>query len=78
LFFGTAATVLGVAGLLTAVPVFSDWLDYRYIYHLPLAVLSTGLEITALLSFGIGLILDSVVRMERLAYERDQRARRWD
>jgi hypothetical protein len=39
-------------------------------------VLATGLEITALLSFGIGLILDSVVHMERLAYERDQMARR--
>jgi hypothetical protein len=28
------------------------------------------------MSFGIGLILDSVVHMERLAYERDLLARR--
>jgi glycosyltransferase involved in cell wall biosynthesis len=76
LFFGTAATVLGLAGLIAAVPVITDWLQYRYIYHLPLAVLATGLEITAVMSFGIGLILDSVVHMERLAYERDLLARR--
>jgi len=77
LFFGTGGTILGLAGLVTAIPVMSDWLSYRYIYHLPLAVLSTGLEIAALLSFGIGLILDSVVHMERRAYERDELTRRW-
>ena len=76
LFFGTAATVLGLAGLLAALPVISDWFSYHYIYHLPLAVLATGLEITALMSLGIGLILDSVVHMERLAYERDLLGRR--
>jgi glycosyltransferase involved in cell wall biosynthesis len=76
LFFGTAAVVLALLGLLAALPSIFDYMNYRYVYHLPLAVLATGLEITALLSFGIGLILDSVVHMERLAYERDQMARR--
>jgi glycosyltransferase involved in cell wall biosynthesis len=76
LFFGTAAVGLGLAGLIAAVPAIFDWLDYRYVYHLPLAVLATGLEITALLSFGIGLILDSVVHLERMEYERDQMSRR--
>ena len=71
LFFGTAGLALGLAGLMAAIPVFSDWISYRYIYHVPLAVLATGLEIVALQSFGIGLILDSVVHMERAAYERD-------
>lgn len=76
LFFGTVAVTLGLAGLVAAAPVISDWLNYRYIYHLPLAVLATGLEIIALMSFGIGLILDSVVHLERMAYERDELARR--
>ena len=78
LFFGAAAVALGLAGLMAGLPAIFDWLNYRYVYHLPLAVLATGLEITALMSFGIGLILDSVVRMERLAYERDLLARRLD
>jgi hypothetical protein len=76
LFFGAAAIVLGLAGLMAALPAIFDWLDYRYVYHLPLAVLATGLEISALMSFSIGLILDTVVHMERLAYERDLLARR--
>jgi glycosyltransferase involved in cell wall biosynthesis len=76
LFFGAAAMILGLAGLMAALPAIFDWLDYRYVYHLPLAVLATGLEISALMSFSIGLILDTVVHMERLAYERDLLARR--
>ena len=75
LFFGGLGAILGIAGLITAIPVMTDWIDFGYIYHLPLAVLSTGIEIVALLSFGIGLILDSVVHLERMAYELDALAR---
>jgi glycosyltransferase involved in cell wall biosynthesis len=78
LFFGTAGVLLGLAGALAAAPVMSDWFQYRFIYHVPLAILATGLEIIALLSFGIGLILDSVVHLERMAYERDLMARRFE
>jgi len=78
LFFGTVGVVIGIAGLVTSVPVISDWFAYRYIYHVPLAILATGIEIIALLCFGIGLILDSVVHMERMAYELDQMARRFE
>jgi glycosyltransferase involved in cell wall biosynthesis len=78
LFFGSVATALGLAGVAVAIPVISDWLSYRYIYHLPLAVLATGLEIIALQSLGIGLILDSVVHLQRQAYERDLLARRFE
>jgi len=78
LFFGTGGLVLGFAGLLAAGPVISDWFEYRYIYHVPLAILATGLEITALLSFSVGLVLDSVVHLERMAYERDLMNRRFE
>jgi glycosyltransferase involved in cell wall biosynthesis len=78
LFFGAVALLVGIVGLAAALPVMSDWINYRYIYHLPLAVLATGLEIVALMSFGIGLILDSVVHLERMAYERDLLARRFE
>ena len=75
LFFGAASAVVGISGLAAALPVISDWLSYHYIYHVPLAILATGLEIVAMLSLGIGLILDSVVHLERLAYERDLMSR---
>ena len=70
LFFGILAVVFGLAGLTAGIPVAWDWIEYQYIYHVPLAILATGLEILAALSLGIGLILDSVVHLERRAYER--------
>lgn len=70
LFFGIVAVVFGLAGLAAGIPVAWDWIEYQYIYHVPLAILATGLEILAALSLGIGLILDSVVHLERRAYER--------
>jgi glycosyltransferase involved in cell wall biosynthesis len=70
-FFGMIAALFVAAGLLAGIPVASDWIQYQYIHHVPLAILATGLELLAALSLGIGLILDSVVHLERLAYERD-------
>ena len=70
LFFGIVAVAFGLAGLAAGIPVAWDWIEYQYIYHVPLAILATGLEILAALSLGIGLILDSVVHLERLEYER--------
>jgi hypothetical protein len=51
--------------------VISDWLKYRYIYHVPLALLATGLELIAVMLMAIGLTLDSIVHQQRLAFERD-------
>lgn len=71
LFFGIIAAVFGLGGLAAGVPVASDWIEFQYIHHVPLAILATGLELLAALSLGIGFILDSVVHLERMAYERD-------
>jgi glycosyltransferase involved in cell wall biosynthesis len=71
LFFSLLAFFLFLVGLVVAIPVATDWIDYQYIHHVPLAILATGLEILAAMSLGIGFILDSVVHLERMAYERD-------
>jgi len=47
-----------------AFPV-SDFIRYRYIYHVPFAVLATGLALLTSLSFMCGLLLDTIVRYER-------------
>jgi hypothetical protein len=70
-FFGAAAAVLASAGLLTAIPVASDWIQYRYIYHVPLAVLSAALELLAASALSVGLILDSITHQYRMKFERD-------
>ena len=70
-FFGLLAVLLGTAGILAGIPVAADWIEYQYIYHVPLAILATGLGILAALCLAIGLILDSIAHLERMAYERD-------
>ncbi len=70
-FFGGAGLLLALAGLLIAVPVFDDWIQYRYIHHVPLAILATGVEIVALLTISIGLVLDSIADHGRRTFERE-------
>ena len=69
-FFGCLSILFFLAGLMAAVPVIQDWIQYQYIRHVPLAILATGLEIVAALMFGVGLILDSIVYQKRLENER--------
>lgn len=70
-FFGGAAIVIALAGLLAALPVFEDWIRERYIYHVPLAILAAGLEVVAVLLMAIGLILDSITHQDKRAFERE-------
>ncbi|CAH1904840.1 Glycosyl transferase [Candidatus Nitrotoga sp. HW29] len=69
-FFGTLALIFAVAGIIAAMPVFIDWIAHRYIYHVPLAVLAAALEIVAVMSLGVGLILDSITHQHRMNAER--------
>lgn len=69
-FFASLSALFVLSGLVAALPVFDDWIRHQYIYHVPLAILASALEIVAILLLGIGLILDSVVHQQRLEYER--------
>lgn len=68
-FFGTIAALLMLLGLLAGIPVLADWFQYRYIYHVPLAVLAAALEIVAVVFFSVALILDSMAHQYRMSYE---------
>lgn len=68
-FFGGASVFLSCAGLLAAIPVFIDWIEHNYIYHVPLAILATGLEIVAVIMFAVGLILDSISHQNKFLFE---------
>jgi glycosyltransferase involved in cell wall biosynthesis len=70
-FFGALALLFAFGGLLAGVPVLNDWIRFKYIYHVPLAILATGCEVIAVLMFGVGLVLDSLVHLQRMAYERE-------
>ena len=68
-FFSVLSIILLLSGLAAGAPVFDDWIQYSYIYHVPLAILATGLCIAATMALGIGLILDSVAHQQRLEFE---------
>ncbi len=70
-FFGGAAIFFALLGLIVSVPVINDWVTERYIYHIPLAILATGLEIVAIVLTAIGLILDSITHQDKRNFERE-------
>ena len=51
----------GLSLLAGAAPVW-DYLQYRWVYRVPLAILATGLAILSTLSLMIGLILETQLR----------------
>lgn len=71
LFFGAISGLLIIGSVVAGIPVIEDWLDHRYIYHIPLAILASGLALLAGLFFVLGLILDSIVYQHRMNFERD-------
>ena len=70
-FFGMIAIFFCILGLITAIPVFDDWITHRFIYHVPLAILAVALEIIAALSLSVSLVLNSITRQYRMQCERD-------
>lgn len=70
-FFGGASVFVAMLGLLAGIPVFDDWIREGYIYHVPLAILATGLELVAIVLAAIGLILDSFSHQDKRNFERD-------
>lgn len=68
-FFGALGTLFFLCGLLAGYPVINEWLDNKVILHIPLAILAAALEIVAIGSFGVGLILDSITHQNRMQFE---------
>jgi glycosyltransferase involved in cell wall biosynthesis len=60
LFFGLLSVFFLIAGVTSGTVVIREFLETRYITHIPLAILSVGLVLSSLLALGIGLILDSI------------------
>ncbi|MCG8672847.1 MAG: glycosyltransferase [Pseudomonadales bacterium] len=70
-FFGGLSLLFFFTGLLAGYPVLEDWFLHQYIYHVPLAILSTGLMVIAFISMSLGLILDSIAHHNKMKYEQD-------
>jgi glycosyltransferase involved in cell wall biosynthesis len=64
-FFWVLGTVLALTGIALGIPVVVTFFHTHRVPRLPTAVLVTGLEILAALSFTAGLVLDTVTRGRR-------------
>lgn len=70
-FFGALGGLSIIGGLAAAAPVLHDWFTLRFINHVPLAILATGLEIVGIVFLAIGLIMDSINHQDRRRFEMD-------
>ncbi|RQW00526.1 glycosyltransferase [bacterium] len=61
-FFTTISVICFIAGLIVGWFPIKDYIETNYVSHVPLALLAASLEILAVLCFGIGLILNSIIR----------------
>jgi glycosyltransferase involved in cell wall biosynthesis len=72
LFYGGFAAFLAALAVVLALPLIVTYAETGLVPRFPTAILVTGLMVVAFLSFGVGLILDTVVRgrreVRRLAY----------
>lgn len=68
-FFFSLTILFALLSLISAIPVFDDWLTYKYIYHVPLAILATGLGLISIIFFALGIILDSIAHNNKLEFE---------
>jgi len=62
LFFGLFAMFFTLASLAAGVGPIIDYMQFQYVYKIPLAILATGLALLSALSAAIGLILQTQLR----------------
>ncbi len=70
-FFGALAVGVATLGIISGMPVIIEFFRDRYISHVPLAILATGLGIISIVLMAIGLILDSITHQDKKNFERD-------
>lgn len=72
LFFGSVSAFFAFLTMIAGYPVITDWFQHKYIYHIPMAILASGLGLISVMSFSLGLVLDSITHQYRMKYEHDQ------
>jgi glycosyltransferase involved in cell wall biosynthesis len=68
IFFTILSSLFLILSLISGYPVVNEFINTRVVTHVPLAILSAGLAIISILSFGIGLILDSIRHLSKTIF----------
>jgi glycosyltransferase involved in cell wall biosynthesis len=61
-FFGGMGLAIGALGLIPGLIVIVEFVETRYVTHVPSAILAVGMELSAFLLVAVGLVLHTVVR----------------
>lgn len=69
LFFSILSFIFFIGGILLGIDPVLEFIEFRYVYKVPSAILATGLMIFSLLFFAVGVILDTIVRYEKFNFE---------
>jgi glycosyltransferase involved in cell wall biosynthesis len=75
-FFTAVSAVLLLCSLVAGSAPVVDFYRYAYVYHVPRAILAAALAVLATLTFGIGLLLDSISWYHREQIEQWKRSLR--
>jgi glycosyltransferase involved in cell wall biosynthesis len=62
LFFGMFALLFGLASLAAGIAPILDYINYHYVYKVPLAILATGLAVLSAISAAIALLLHTQLK----------------
>ena len=68
-FFGYLSFMLFSLAVMTGILPVMEYITERYVYRVPMFILSVGLALASLLMFSCGLILDTVVQYNKERYE---------
>jgi glycosyltransferase involved in cell wall biosynthesis len=68
-FFGTAALILFLLGLIVGIPVISEYIAFHEIAKIPSAILAVGFMVLSTNSLACGFILDTIVKQHHDNYE---------
>lgn len=68
-FYIMIAFIFLVCTLLAGTPVVKEFIEYKVINHIPLAILSVGLGIISVLSLSLGLILNAITHQHNVECE---------
>ena len=68
-FFGVVAIVSFLLGMLVGIPVILEFMKTEFVTKVPSAILAVGLVLVSILSLVCGVILDTIVKNNRMNYE---------
>lgn len=69
-FFSTLSVIFALFSVASGLPAIIDYINFKFVYHIPLSILAVAFGLLSAGSLGIGLILDSISHQNKRDFER--------